>query len=231
MKNNNDEALKNYFDSMLHESAVTTSEPPETALKEDRLNVSGLPEELVFSSSSTEKKASLTANETAEAQEALAVQSDKKEGDWENINLENEFQVLFFELNNVTFAVPLSDLGGIFHLDDTLNFLMGKPKWFSGVIKAHDRLYNVVNTALWLKLDHDPEKLSYTHYVALGDTAWGLSCESLLGTENVTRDQVRWREKKGTRPWLAGMVKKKMCALIHVDELVKLLEQGIDVQG
>jgi len=226
MKNNNDEALKNYFDSMLHESSsTTTSAKSETKVKEELPNVSGLPEELVFSNSSTEKAVAVA------PEEALATQDDKNKDDWKNIDSENEFQVLFFELNNVTFAVPLSDLGGIFHLDDTLNFLMGKPKWFAGVMKTHDRLYNIVDTALWLKLEHDPEKLAYTHYVALGSTAWGLSCENLLGTENLRKDQVRWREKKGTRPWLAGMVKKKMCALIHADELVKLLEQGIDVLG
>jgi len=227
MKNNNDEALKNYFDSMLHDSTMTTPVTAKsTQVKEPLPDVSGLPEELVFSNSSTEKDLKL---ETGEQLKAENNASDVEE--WKNIDVEDEFQVLFFELNNVTFAVPLTDLGGIFHLDDTLNFLMGKPKWFSGVMKSHDRLYNIVNTALWLKLDHNVENLEYTHYVALGSTSWGLSCENLLGTENLKKEQVRWREKKGSRPWLAGMVKKKMCALIHAEELVKLLNQGIDIQG
>ena len=50
-------------------------------------------------------------------------------------------------------------------------------------------------------------------------------------TENLKKEQVRWRDKKGSRPWLAGMVKKKMCALIHAEELVKLLNQGMDILG
>ena len=227
MKNNNDEALKNYFDSMLHDNTMTnTVTAKRTQVKEPLPDVSGLPDELVFSSSSTEKDLKL------EADEHLKVENNTDDvEDWKNIDVEDEFQVLFFELNNVTFAVPLTDLGGIFHLDETLNFLMGKPKWFSGVMKSQSRLYNIVNTALWLKLDHNVENLEYTHYVALGSTSWGLSCENLLGTENLKKEQVRWREKKGSRPWLAGMVKKKMCALIHADELVKLLNQGIDIQG
>jgi len=225
MKNNNDEALKNYFDSMLHDNTISkTSVPQNTNVKEKLPDVSGLPKELVFSRSSTEK----VLNSKPEQQ--LDIEPNDIE-ERSSFNIEDEFQALFFELNNVTFAVPLSELGGIFHLDDTLNFLMGKPKWFSGVMKAHDKLYNIVDTALWLKLEHKPENLQYTHYIVLGNTSWGLSCENLLGTENLKKDQVRWREKKGARPWLAGMVKKKMCALIHADELVKLLNQGIDIRG
>ena len=227
MKNNNDEALKNYFDSMLHDNTMAkASIAPSTDVKEKLPDVSGLPQELVFSESSTEKDQKLETHEQLNTEPSA---NDVEE--WSNIDVGDEFQVLFFELNNVTFAVPLTDLGGIFHLDDTLNFLMGKPKWFSGVMKAHDGLYNIVNTALWLKLDHNPENLQYTHYVVLGNTSWGLSCEHLLGTESLKKEQVRWREKKGSRPWLAGMVKKKMCALIHADELVKLLNQGIDIHG
>ena len=227
MKNNNNEALKNYFDSMLHDNTMTkASTDLSTDIKEKLPDLSGLPQELVFSESSTEKDQELETNEQPDIEPST---NDVEE--WSNIDVEDEFQVLFFELNNVTFAVPLTDLGGIFHLDETLNFLMGKPKWFSGVMKAHDSLYNIVNTALWLKLDHSPENLQYTHYVVLGNTSWGLSCEHLLGTESLKKEQVRWREQKGSRPWLAGMVKKKMCALLHADELVKLLNQGIDIQG
>lgn len=223
MKNNNDEALKNYFDSMLHDTTmITASSGHEIQVKDQLPDLSGLPEELVFSNSSTEKDSSEQLDEKNHVVD---------DNEWKNIDVEDEFQVLFFELNNVTFAVPLTDLGGIFHLDDTLNFLMGKPKWFSGVMKNHERLYNIVDSALWLKLDSNTENLQYTHFVVLGNTSWGLSCENLLGTENLKKEQVRWREGKGNRPWLAGMVKKKMCALIHADELVKLLNQGIDIQG
>ena len=229
MKNNNDEALKNYFDSMLHDSSITSSSADDslsTQVKEELPVISGLPEELVFSNSSTESNVESNVN-----QEAKDGTLPAKNGEWENLEVEDEFQVLFFELNNVTFAVPLTDLGGIFHLDETLNFLMGKPKWFSGVMKNHEQLYNIVDTALWLQLGNSAENLKYTHFVALGNTAWGLSCENLLGTENLKKEQVRWRDKKGSRPWLAGMVKKKMCALIHAEELVKLLNQGMDILG
>ena len=229
MKNNNDEALKNYFDSMLHDPTIMTPSTDvrsDTLVKEELPDISGLPKELVFSSSSTESHV----KESLDAELEKEVLSEKLE-EWGNIDVEDEFQVLFFELNNVTFAIPLTDLGGIFHLDDTLSFLMGKPQWFCGVMKNHEQLYNIVDTALWLQLGSNAQDLKYTHYVVLGNTSWGLSCENLLGTENLKKEQVRWRDKRGSRPWLAGMVKKKMCALIHAEELVKLLNQGMDILG
>lgn len=227
MKNNNDEALKNYFDSMLRTEetvkpaikAVTTAEP-------ELSGVSALPNQLVFSNSSTKNEQQLALSPQVEIQQYRSTVDE-----WKNIEVENEFQVLFFELNHVTFAVPLTDLGGIYPLSKELNFLMGKPTWFLGVNKHNDKLYNIVDTSLWLQLGCSAKDLQYSHYILLGSTAWGLSCEKLLGTENLTKEQVRWRDKKGSRPWLAGMVKNKMCALIHADELIKLLNQGMDIRG
>jgi len=219
MKNNNNDAMKDYFDSMLgngDKKATIEENKPEFAEPNE------LPEQLIFS------------NPTLKIQqepEKATSEDIEKEDEWENLIVEDQFQVLFFELNHITFAIPLTDLGGIYHLSDSLNFLMGKPAWFRGVMSHNERLYNIVDTSSWLKLDRNASDLNYTHFILLGDTPWGLSCEKLLGTENLNKDQIRWREKKGSRPWLAGMVKQKMCALIHAKELVKLLDQGMDIRG
>jgi len=37
-------------------------------------------------------------------------------------------------------------------------------------------------------------------------------------------DQVKWRSQQGKRKWLAGTVIEHMCALVHVDTLVEILE-------
>ena len=234
MKNNNDEAMKNYFDSMLRsdaesEPSIEVSVP--TQEKMELKETTALPKELVFSNSSTEINTEENADDSAKVTLSEEKNNVEKLDEWKNIDVGSEFQALFFELNNVTFAIPLTELGGIYHLDETLNFLMGKPAWFSGVMNHHERLYNIVDTSLWLQLGSKAESLKYTHYVVLGDTAWGLSCEKLLGTDKIRKDQVKWRDQKGSRPWLAGMVKKKMCALIHAEELVKLLNQGMDIRG
>jgi purine-binding chemotaxis protein CheW len=41
-------------------------------------------------------------------------------------------------------------------------------------------------------------------------------------------DDVKWRTSASKRPWLAGVIKEKMCALIDVDNLIYLLEKGLD---
>jgi len=257
MKNNNDEAMKNYFDSMLcgesdiisdecnkkedeaefseKESIVNSivNELPQTKLsvsesieatyfEPESLANTTLPKHLVFATTELEEQA-----ESKVINEELEIPSDE----WQNINVEDEFQVLFFELNQVTFAIPLTDLGGIYPLDKTLNAIPGKPSWLSGVINHSDRLYNIVDSASWLKFTHDTHELNYTHFIVLGDSGWGLSCEKLCGASLLKKEQVRWRENEGSRPWLAGMVKDKMCVLIHAQELAKLLDKGMDIKG
>ncbi|PKG39872.1 chemotaxis protein CheW [Psychromonas sp. Urea-02u-13] len=216
MKNHNDEAMASYFNSMLNEKPSTQVmvETPEESIT---VNVSSLPENLVFSEVETSVE--------------QAIEPQKTEASWKNISTEKEFQVLFFELSGLTFAVPLTDLGGIHHLDDSMNSLFGKPPWFSGVMTHNDSLFNIVDTAKWINTGQSSETLTYSHYIILGATKWGLSCEKLLGTEMLTHSQVKWRESEGKHPWLAGMVKEKMCALIHAEELVKLLNSGMNIHG
>ncbi|MGR5470295.1 chemotaxis protein CheW, partial [Vibrio astriarenae] len=60
---------------------------------------------------------------------------------------------------------------------------------------------------------------------------WGLASNQLMGTETLNADKVRWREQAAKRPWLAGMVKEKMCALIHVQALIGMLNDGLDVKS
>ncbi|MCQ1058326.1 chemotaxis protein CheW [Photobacterium sp. ZSDE20] len=143
----------------------------------------------------------------------------------------NDFQALFFEVNGVTFAVPLTELGGIHQLGD-MNSLLGRPVWYLGLMSSRDHQLNVVDTACWAmpdKLEGEEYREQYKYVVVLGESSWGLACNALLGTETLSQHSVRWREKAGKRPWLAGMVKEKMCALIHVSELISMLKAGLDV--
>lgn len=51
-------------------------------------------------------------------------------------------------VSGVTFAVPLTELGGIHQLAK-INTLFGKPDWFSGVMQRESQL-NVVDTTRWI---------------------------------------------------------------------------------
>ena len=82
-----------------------------------------------------------------------------------------------------------------------------------------------------LTCSRDLEMDDYKYLIMLGESPWGLACHQLKGTELLHRDQVKWRHQEGKRPWLAGMVKEKMCALLHVRELLLLLGRGVNIEG
>ncbi|WP_429192623.1 chemotaxis protein CheW [Aeromonas salmonicida] len=160
----------------------------------------------------------------------LAPQEEVAPSTWENIDTGKEFQALFFEVAGVTFAVPLTELGGIHQMGE-VSSLFGQPDWYRGIMTSREQKMNVVDTAQWVMPGQHLEIPDYKYLIMLGESPWGLACHHLKGTELLHRDQVKWRHQEGKRPWLAGMVKEKMCALLHVRELLLLLERGVNIEG
>lgn len=151
--------------------------------------------------------------------------------DKEDDYLNGEFQALFFEVAGLTLAVPLKSLGGIHQLGE-INHLFGKPKWFKGVMLNRDEKLSVIDTARWVMPEKYNEKLEasldYQYLITLGDSQWGLLAEKLINNITLTKEDVKWSSGNSKRPWLAGVIKNKMCALINVDHLTTLLEKGLD---
>lgn len=139
------------------------------------------------------------------------------------------FQALFFNVAGLTVAVPLIELGGIHNLDKTTS-LMGKPDWYKGVMLHRDEKINIVDTALWVMPEKCDEKmkssLNYQYVIMLNDSNWGLTAENLVDTIVLTENEVKWLDTPNKRPWLAGLVKDKMCALLDVESLIQLLNEG-----
>ncbi|MDO6444346.1 chemotaxis protein CheW [Colwellia sp. 1_MG-2023] len=142
------------------------------------------------------------------------------------------FQAMFFDVAGLIVAVPLIELGGI-HNVDKINSLMGKPDWFKGVMLHREEKINVVDTALWVM----PEKcnqtlkdsLNYQYIIMLNNSHWGLMAENLIDTVTLEHEDVKWLEGATKRPWLAGLVKERMCALLDVDALIHMLEEGANI--
>lgn len=154
-------------------------------------------------------------------------------GEWHSTRRDEDFQALYFEVNGVMFAVPLDELGGIHRMAE-LNHLIGRPEWYLGLLTSKENQLDVVDTAKWVmpeKLTDEEYKDEYQYIVMLGSSLWGLASTQLKGTELLNTEKVRWREQAGKRPWLAGMVKEKMCALIHVEALIAMLNAGLDVKA
>lgn len=165
-----------------------------------------------------------------EPEAALAIEPAPAPAAWENLDTGNEFQALFFDVAGVTFAVPLTELGGIHQLGE-VSSLFGQPGWYKGIMTSREQKMNVVDTAQWVMPGQHLEIDEYKYLIMLGESPWGLACHQLKGTELLHRDQVKWRHQEGKRPWLAGMVKEKMCALLHVRELLVLLGRGVNIEG
>lgn len=142
---------------------------------------------------------------------------------------QGDFQALYFEVGGLTLAVPLLELGGIHKVEKTTS-LMGMPKWFTGVMLYRDEKINVVDTALWVmpeKMDDQlKSSINYQYIIMLNDSGWGLAAENLIDTVVLNQDDVKWTNSPTKRPWLAGLVKEKMCALFDVDSLIQLLNDG-----
>ncbi|GAA0857777.1 chemotaxis protein CheW [Aliiglaciecola litoralis] len=141
-----------------------------------------------------------------------------------------DFQALFFKVAGLTLALPLTELGGI-HKIEKIGPLFGKPDWFKGVMLHRDENLSVVDTAKWVMPEKYDEKLAeslnYQYLIMLDTSGWGLACESLTTTSVLKPSDVKWRETNGKRPWLAGMVKEKMCALVNVQHLIDMLNKGL----
>jgi purine-binding chemotaxis protein CheW len=145
---------------------------------------------------------------------------------------QGKFQAMFFEVAGLIIAVPLIELGGIHNVGNTTS-LMGKPSWFKGVMIHREEQISVVDTALWVMPDKCDDNLlnslQYQYVIMLGSSKWGLLAEKLVDTVTLEQDDVKWLDKPSKRPWLAGLVKDKMCALMNVDALIKLLDDGASI--
>ncbi|KMT65501.1 chemotaxis protein CheW [Catenovulum maritimum] len=222
-----------------HRSNLTKQEKPyadETVLKPvENLLRQVTPEPVVEPKKEviTEKKAStIIRDETRTAAQQDGVQPPKLPTT-EKPYQQGDFQALFFQVSGLTLAVPLTELGGIHNMTE-VSPLFGKPKWYMGLMVHREQKLNVVDSALWVmpeKYDKDLEdSLNYQYLIMLGESNWGLACESLINTVTLSQNDIKWRANQGKRPWLAGLVKEKMCALLDVDNLIFLLEQGLDSQ-
>lgn len=137
------------------------------------------------------------------------------------------FEALIFEVRGLQLAVPLISLGSIHHLDDEITPIFGRADWYLGMYRVNDRNLQVVDTARWVMPSRGAatSEEEYDFVIRLGDTNWGLACSSVHQSMRIRQSEVKWRTANSKRPWLAGTVIAKMCALLDVDNMAELLEQ------
>jgi len=233
--------MKNYLSELLTEGESTEEVPQQSIAKsvsskplahKENQSLENLLKTVSEPRENTPKKVTVAVNEL----DLLPISTDKSRADSlsesKKSYRQGDFQAMFFDVAGLIIAVPLIELGGIHKVDKT-NTLMGKPDWFKGVMLYREEKINVVDTALWVMPEKCDEKLksslNYQYIIMLNDSSWGLMAENLIDTVVLSQDEVKWLDSGGKRPWLAGLVKEKMCALLDVSALIQLLDKGSDI--
>ncbi len=145
------------------------------------------------------------------------------------------FQTLIFKLGKLRLAVPLVKLGGIHKIDRKVTRLVGRAPWFMGLLNSPHGNIAVIDTAMWIMPERYEEVrhegLDYDHVIMLDDTHWGLAATGVEKAKTFHEDEVQWSERRKKRPWMAGMLKEEMCALIDVDVLIAMLDGADEKYG
>ena len=139
------------------------------------------------------------------------------------------FDCLLFSVGGLKLSVPLVLLGGVYPLKvDDLTPIFGMPKWFMGMFKHGDTTIKVVDSAHWIMPEKYPENFreQVRYVIRLHDSEWALACNSIADAFTLQASEVRWRTEHAKRPWLAGTVVQKMCAILDVDQFNVMLENA-----
>lgn len=132
------------------------------------------------------------------------------------------FKTLLFRVNELTLAVPLSEINGIVAAPETITGLPGGEKWLLGLMPYRGSSVKIIDIAYFMATEncHLP-KNSFSAYapkniVLAGGASWGFPCHDVLRIITAEPHQVRWRSDRQSRPWLAGIMNEPVCALIDV---------------
>ncbi|MET0378955.1 MAG: chemotaxis protein CheW, partial [Spongiibacteraceae bacterium] len=138
------------------------------------------------------------------------------------------FECLLFKSGGLTLAVPLVELGSIYPLEEgDITGIFGQIDWFLGLMRTKYGNVRVVDTARVVMPERyrDEMAAAYHFVLTLDGSDWGLGIDAIAGTTLLDPEAVRWRGDRSKRPWLAGTVVEKMCALLDVAQLRYMFNQ------
>jgi purine-binding chemotaxis protein CheW len=137
------------------------------------------------------------------------------------------FECLLFRVGGLGLAVPLAELGSIYKLEPgALTTIFGQAPWFMGLLPVKGYNVRTIDAAQVVMPErYTPElREQYRYVISLHGSDWGLAVDGVADSVILQPDDVRWRSQRGKRPWLAGTVVDRMCALLDVAQLVWMFE-------
>ncbi len=139
---------------------------------------------------------------------------------------QEQFDILLIEVNGLQLAVPLVALGQIQDLDEeAMTSLFGQSDWFMGLQKTPMGNVKTVNTAKFVMPERYKDEHNYKYVVSINGLSWGLAVDSIHQPISIDPDSIRWRPKRDSRPWMAGMVKDHMCVLLDIPAMGEILQE------
>lgn len=155
-----------------------------------------------------------------------ATAADTNLPDW----AEGNFQCLLFKVAGLALALPLARLNGVLPWDsEAVTEMPNHQPWFLGLREHLGHKVKLIDVAnVVLPPDRcaslaAPDSGRLGKVILIGDGQWGLACDDVGEVVTLSVDAVKWRTKRGGRPWLAGTVIKEMCALIDTDTFAQML--------
>lgn len=138
---------------------------------------------------------------------------------------QREFQALFFKVEHLVLATPLTALSRAIKIERKPGKIAGQPSWFLGLLDDQDNRIGVLDTGQLVfgksrggqrDLENNPfKRVLITH-----DNRWGLACDEVLSIGKLMPDKVRWRTSRIKKPWLIGTVIEELTAIVDLQELV-----------
>lgn len=142
---------------------------------------------------------------------------------------EQRFQCLLFKVSGLSLAVPLVKLNSVIAWDENITATPNQTDWYLGLIQHLQKQVKVIDTALLVLPENRREALDLAsadrlgHVLLVDDYKWGLACDSIGDVVWLTKDEVKWRQNKQTRPWLAGTSLQHLCAIMDTDVFANML--------
>lgn len=138
---------------------------------------------------------------------------------------QQEFQALFFKVDKLILAAPLTELLRTIRIVRKPTKIPGQPAWFMGLLDDHENRIGVLDTGQLVcgktrGGQRDLEENPFTSILITKDGRWGLACDEVLSISRLEPDKVRWRTIREKRSWLVGTVIDELTAVIDIQQLV-----------
>ena len=136
-----------------------------------------------------------------------------------------EFQALFFKVEHLILATPLTALSRAIKIERKPGKIAGQPSWFLGLLDDQDNRIGVLDTGQLVfgknrGSQRDLENNPFKRVLITHDNRWGLACDEVLSIGRLMPDKVRWRTSRIKKPWLIGTVIEELTAIVDLQELV-----------